>query len=68
MEIELEIDLTCKVSPKRMSANADSEGFQLACNVHVLAYFEKLSVSGETYFYKQWRMVIDRTFSVSNFL
>ena len=46
MEIGLEIDLTCKVRPKCMLANADSVGFQLACNVHVWAYFEKLQVPG----------------------
>ena len=31
-----------------MSANANSVRFKLACNVHDLAYFEKLSVSGKT--------------------
>ena len=41
MEISLEIDLTWKVSPKCMSANADSVGFKLKCNVHLWAYFEK---------------------------
>ena len=33
-----------------MSANADSVRFKFACNVHDWAYFEKLSVSGKTYF------------------
>ena len=40
-EIVLEIDVTHKVSPNNMSANADSLGFQLVCSVHVWAYFEK---------------------------
>ena len=33
-----------------MSANADSDRSKFACNVHDWAYFEKLSVSGKTYF------------------
>ena len=33
-----------------MSANADSVRFKPACNVHDWAYFEKLSISGKTYF------------------
>ena len=49
MEIGLEIDLTRKVSPICMSANADSVGVKLACNVHVWAYFEKLPESGNSY-------------------
>ena len=34
------INLAGKVSPKCMSANADSVVFKLACNVNVLVYFE----------------------------
>ena len=62
--MELKIDLTCKVSLKCMSADADSVGFQLACNVHVWAYFEKIPVSCKTYFYNEWPMVLGRTFLV----
>ena len=32
-----------------MSAKTDSVGYKLAYNIHVLAYFEKLPVSGKTY-------------------
>ena len=42
------IDLTGKISPKFMSANAYIVRFKLACNVHVWAYFEKLAFSGKT--------------------
>lgn len=47
MEIWLERDLTGSVSPKPRSANAESVGFKLACNVHV---FEKWPVLAKTYF------------------
>ena len=38
------------VSPKSMSANAESVRIKLACNVHVWAFFffEKLALSGRT--------------------
>ena len=38
------------MTPKFMSAYADSVRFKFACNVHDWAYFEKLSVSGKTEF------------------
>ena len=38
------------MTPKFMSANADSVRFKFASNVHAWAYFEKLSVSGNTDF------------------
>ena len=44
------IDLTRKISPKFMSANADSLRFKFTCNVHDWAYFEIISVSGKTEF------------------
>ena len=50
-EIFLGVDLTGKVSPKFMSANAESVRFKLACNVHVWAYFEKIAFSGKPFFF-----------------
>ena len=48
---------------------ADSVGYKLARNVHVWAYFETIPVFGEkNIFYNDWPMVLDRTFSVLNFL
>ena len=38
------------MTPKFMSANADSVRFKFACNAHDWAYFEKVSVSGKTDF------------------
>ena len=38
------------MTPKFMSANADSVRFKFACNVHDWAYFEKLYISGKTDF------------------
>ena len=52
MKIGIEIDRTIKVSPKCMSANADSVCFKLVCNVRVWAY-----VSGKKFFFtknSQW--------------
>ena len=68
MEIRLENNLTLKVSSKYMSAIADSVGFKLMCNVHVWAYFEKLSVSGKNIFYKKMAYGLGQDISCITFL
>ena len=62
----LEIDLSGKVSPKFMSANAESARFKLAYNIHAWAYFEFLGK--KTFSLLNWSMVFGRIFHVSTFL
>ena len=56
-----------------MSANANNVRFKFACNVHDLAYFEKIPVSGNTEFllkvaYGLGQDISCIKFLVSNFL
>ena len=51
-EIRLEIDLTCKVSPKCMSANEDSDSTCVQCPCFGLFRNEKLPVC-QTFFFLQ---------------
>ena len=52
----LEIDLSGKVSPKFMSANAESARFKLAYNIHAWAYFEFLGKKLFLYLIGLWSL------------
>ena len=51
-----------------MSANAESVGFKLACNVHVWAYFEKLPDSRKTYFLQKMAYGLEQDIYCIQFL